>query len=71
MGVVPAPAWVSVVLACAAVGAPMLLVCSNVSPDAVGGIDRAAQDSAFFEKFMAEQGPVWIDLVKGLNMEPQ
>ena len=35
------------------------------------GIDRAAQDSAFFEKFMAEQGPVWIDLVKGLNMEPQ
>ena len=35
------------------------------------GIDRAAQDSAFFEKFMVEQGPVWIDLVKGLNMEPQ
>lgn len=35
------------------------------------GIDRAAQDQAFFEKFMAEQGPVWIDLVKGLNLEPQ
>ncbi len=35
------------------------------------GIDRAAQDSAFFEKYMAEQGPIWIDLVKGLGLEPQ
>lgn len=35
------------------------------------GIDRAAQDQAFFEKFMAEQGPVWIKLVKDLNLEPQ
>jgi len=35
------------------------------------GIDTAAQDSAFFEKILAEQGPVWIDLVKGLNLEPQ
>ena len=35
------------------------------------GIDSAAQDQAFFEKFLAEQGPVWIDLVKGLNLEPQ
>ena len=35
------------------------------------GIDMAAQDHVFFEKFLAEQGPVWIDLVKGLNIEPQ
>lgn len=35
------------------------------------GIDNAAQDHVFFEKFLAEQGPVWIDLVKGLNLEPQ
>ena len=35
------------------------------------GIDRAAQDSAFFEKIVAEEGPIWIDLVKGLNIEPQ
>jgi tripartite-type tricarboxylate transporter receptor subunit TctC len=35
------------------------------------GIDTAAQDRAFFEKIMAEQGPVWIELVKGLNLEPQ
>ncbi|HYD04233.1 MAG TPA: tripartite tricarboxylate transporter substrate binding protein [Reyranella sp.] len=35
------------------------------------GIDTAAQDSAFFEKFLAEQGPVWIKLVKDLNLEPQ
>ncbi len=35
------------------------------------GIDVAAQDHVFFEKVLAEQGPVWIDLVKGLNIEPQ
>lgn len=35
------------------------------------GIDVAAQDHVFFEKILAEQGPVWIDLVKGLNIEPQ
>lgn len=35
------------------------------------GIDMAAQDHVFFEKFMAEQGPVWIKLVKSLNLEPQ
>jgi tripartite-type tricarboxylate transporter receptor subunit TctC len=35
------------------------------------GIDNAAQDRAFFLKFMAEQGPVWIKLVKDLNLEPQ
>jgi tripartite-type tricarboxylate transporter receptor subunit TctC len=35
------------------------------------GIDTAAQDSAFFEKILAEQGPVWIKLVKDLNLEPQ
>ena len=35
------------------------------------GIDNAAQDSAFFERFIAEQGPVWLKLVKDLNLEPQ
>jgi tripartite-type tricarboxylate transporter receptor subunit TctC len=35
------------------------------------GIDMAAQDHVFFEKILAEQGPIWIDLVKGLNLEPQ
>jgi len=35
------------------------------------GIDTPAQDHVFFAKFMAEQGPVWIDLVKSLNLEPQ
>ncbi len=35
------------------------------------GIDRAAQDHVFFEKIVAEEGPIWIDLVKGLNIEPQ
>ena len=35
------------------------------------GIDTAAQDHVFFEKILAEQGPVWIDLVKSLNLEPQ
>jgi tripartite-type tricarboxylate transporter receptor subunit TctC len=35
------------------------------------GIDNAARDHVFFEKMVAEQGPVWIDLVKSLNIEPQ
>jgi tripartite-type tricarboxylate transporter receptor subunit TctC len=35
------------------------------------GIDMAAQDHVYFEKYLAEEGPVWIELVKGLNMEPQ
>ena len=35
------------------------------------GIDTAAQDHVFFERFMAEQGPQWIELVKSLNIEPQ
>ena len=35
------------------------------------GIDHAAHDHVFFEKIVAEQGPIWIDLVKGLNLEPQ
>ena len=35
------------------------------------GIDTAARDHVFFDKIVAEQGPIWIDLVKGLNLEPQ
>ena len=35
------------------------------------GIDMAAQDHLYFEKYLAEEGPVWIELVKGLNLEPQ
>lgn len=35
------------------------------------GIDQAAQGHVFFEKILAEQGPIWIELVKGLNLEPQ
>ncbi len=35
------------------------------------GIDNAAQDHVFFEKFLAEEGPIWLELVKGLNLEPQ
>jgi tripartite-type tricarboxylate transporter receptor subunit TctC len=35
------------------------------------GIDMAAQDHVYFQKYLAEEGPVWIELVKGLNLEPQ
>ena len=35
------------------------------------GIDMAAQDQAYFQKYLAEEGPVWLELVKGLNLEPQ
>jgi len=35
------------------------------------GIDMAAQDQVYFQKYLAEEGPIWIELVKGLNLEPQ
>ena len=35
------------------------------------GIDNAARDRVFFEKIVAEEGPIWLDLVRGLNIEPQ
>ena len=35
------------------------------------GIDESAQDRHFFAKIIAEEGPIWIDLVKGLGVTPQ
>jgi len=35
------------------------------------GIDESARDRVYFKKVMDEEGPVWIELVKGLNLEPQ
>jgi tripartite-type tricarboxylate transporter receptor subunit TctC len=35
------------------------------------GIDEAARDRAYFKKVMNEEGPVWIDVIKSLNIEPQ
>jgi tripartite-type tricarboxylate transporter receptor subunit TctC len=35
------------------------------------GIDEAARESSYFEKVVREEGPIWIDLIKSLNIEPQ
>jgi tripartite-type tricarboxylate transporter receptor subunit TctC len=35
------------------------------------GIDEAARDSRYFEKVVREEGPIWIELIKSLNIEPQ
>jgi tripartite-type tricarboxylate transporter receptor subunit TctC len=35
------------------------------------GIDEAARDHSYFEKVVREEGPIWIDLIKSLNIEPQ
>ena len=35
------------------------------------GIDMAAQDQVYFQKYLAEEGPIWLELVKGLNLDPQ
>ena len=35
------------------------------------GIDEAARDRAFFKKILDEEGPVLIEVVKSLNIEPQ
>jgi tripartite-type tricarboxylate transporter receptor subunit TctC len=35
------------------------------------GIDESARDCVYLKKAMDVEGPVWIELVKGLNLEPQ
>jgi tripartite-type tricarboxylate transporter receptor subunit TctC len=35
------------------------------------GIDEGARDRVYFKKVIDEEGPVWIDLIKSLNIEPQ
>ena len=35
------------------------------------GIDEGASDRTYFKKVMDAEGPVWIDLIKSLNLEPQ
>jgi tripartite-type tricarboxylate transporter receptor subunit TctC len=35
------------------------------------GIDEAARDRAYFRKVLDEEGPVWLDVIKSLNLEPQ
>jgi tripartite-type tricarboxylate transporter receptor subunit TctC len=35
------------------------------------GIDEAARDRVYFKKVMDEEGPVWIDVIRSLNIEPQ
>jgi len=35
------------------------------------GIDEAARDRAYFKKVIDEEGPVWLDVIRSLNLEPQ
>jgi len=35
------------------------------------GIDEGARDRVYFQKVIDEEGPVWLDVIKGLNIEPQ
>jgi tripartite-type tricarboxylate transporter receptor subunit TctC len=35
------------------------------------GIDEAARDRAYFRKVLDEEGPVWLEVIKSLNIEPQ
>ena len=35
------------------------------------GIDEGARDRAYFKKVLDEEGPVWLEVIKGLNIEPQ
>jgi tripartite-type tricarboxylate transporter receptor subunit TctC len=35
------------------------------------GIDESAKDRHFFSKIIADEGPIWIELVKGLGITPQ
>jgi tripartite-type tricarboxylate transporter receptor subunit TctC len=35
------------------------------------GIDEPARDRTYFKEVLAKEGPVWIELIKNLNIEPQ
>ena len=35
------------------------------------GIDEGARDRAYFKKVLDEEGPVVLEVIKGLNIEPQ
>ena len=35
------------------------------------GIDEAARDRVYFKKVIDEEGPVWLEVIKSLNIEPQ
>ena len=35
------------------------------------GIDEAARDRTYFKKVLDEEGPVWLDVIRSLNIEPQ
>jgi tripartite-type tricarboxylate transporter receptor subunit TctC len=35
------------------------------------GIDEGARDRAYFKKVIDEEGPVWLDVIRSLNIEPQ
>ena len=35
------------------------------------GIDEPARDRIYFKEVMAKEGPVWINVIKSLNIEPQ
>ena len=34
------------------------------------GIDEGARDRAYFKKVLDEEGPVVLEVIKGLNIEP-
>ena len=35
------------------------------------GIDEAARDRVYFKKVLDDEGPVWLDVIRSLNLEPQ
>ena len=35
------------------------------------GIDEGARDRAYFKKVLDEEGPVVLEVIKSLNIEPQ
>jgi tripartite-type tricarboxylate transporter receptor subunit TctC len=35
------------------------------------GIDEAARDRSYFKKVLDEEGPVWLEVIRSLNIEPQ
>lgn len=35
------------------------------------GIDEAARDRAYFKKVIDDEGPIWLEVIRSLGIEPQ
>ena len=61
----------TVVLIIAALAHAALLVRVTAGLDSPNAIDEGARDAAYFRQVLDEEGPVSIEVIRSLGIEPQ